>query len=295
MISSKKTSLQKIGIGLDRFLFPKVKNGGLVVPSELAVPLTLGKEQGNESINTGITEPRKQARKREGTAGGRSWSPSKATPFIGAGLQTRYETELDNVARAYPGSIVWRQEEGMWLLAESSLLSDFQRAAIFLIGVSYATGTIRSWGFWKQPMANPLWIGPRHTNFPDGSICAFDFRDQTWVIGDSLVELLDFYTLWAIRHLHLEEFGRWPGPQVVEHPYERILELKADEYCGCGRHDKLYVECCQPGDLAGNRIRQAVNFVSNYSGGLRNPPPPVLRFIREQNSPPPLNELFGAG
>lgn len=295
MDSIGRSNLRRIGEELDRLSFPNVKNGGFVVPNEPAVFSTLGKEQKNESAYTGAAASRKQSPRSEAAHRRGSWSPRQTSPLVGASLRARYEDELDDVSRAYPGLLVWQTEHGLWLLAKSGLLTDSQRAAIFLVGISFAVGTVRSWGFWAQTLAQPIWIGPRHTNFPDGSICAFDLGDQTWVAGDSLLELIDFYTLWAFRHLYLEEFGRWPGPQIVLHPYERVLELKPDEYCGCGRYGKLYGDCCQRGDLARNQIRQAVSFIANYSGGLRKPPASVLRFAYEQREPPALNELFAMG
>ena len=136
------------------------------------------------------------------------------------------------------------------------------------------------------------WIGPRHTNFPDGSVCAFEPADKTWVIGDPLVTLLDLYTLWALRHLHLQVFGRWPGHQAVRHPYERILELREDEHCGCDMSDKLYGKCCRDRDLRRDRIADAVNFIILASGGLRKPPNSVVKFVREHIEPPRFGDLL---
>lgn len=170
----------------------------------------------------------------------------------------------------------------MWLLVESGLLHGLREHAVFLIGVSYLRAAVRSWAFWGDPLATPSWIGPRHTNFPDGSICAFDPADRTWTFGEPIVELLDLYTVWAVRHLHLRVLGRWPGPQAVHMPYERILELNTDELCGCGNSKRRYGECCRGKDLARNRIKDAVEFFFWSGGVLRSPPAPVERFVRER-------------
>lgn len=286
--------LQVIGRQLDRGIFPRVRNGGIVMPSELAEPSsTVGVEKGNDKTTRqrrSETRTRKGASGRQGSAGG-SWTTRQTAPVVRASLQTQYEGELVAVHEAYPGTQVWRQEEGLWLLTEGSLLPGFQQRVLFLTGVSFAGTIVRGWGFWGC-VAGSTWIGPRHTNFPEGSICAFEPTDGTWMIGDPLVELLDLYTLWALRHLHLQVFGRWPGYQAVPHPYERILELREDEHCGCGKSDKLYGECCRDNDLARDRIADAVNFFMRYSGGLRNPPSIVLRFIHEQIDPPRFSDLL---
>lgn len=286
-----ENALHEIGRQLDHQIFPKVKNGGIVMPSELAVPSTLGEEKYDEDQRRSTTRPRKGPPGRERSAG-RSWPPRQTAPLVRADLQTHYEDELDAIHRAYPGTKVWQQEGTLWLLTESMLLPELRQAAIFLTGVFYTQAIVRSWGFWRRSLVGLTWIGPRHTNFPDGSVCAFHPTDGTWLIGDPIVDLLDIYTLWALRHFHLEVFGRWPGPQAVFHPYERILELREDEHCGCGESKKLYGTCCYKKDLARNRIADAINFILRASGGLRSPPSSIIRFVRDQaGSPPQISEL----
>jgi hypothetical protein len=282
--------LQEIGSQLDRQRFPRVHNGGIVAPSDLAVCSTLGEETFDEDERRSATRARKGTPGGEGSTG-ESRSARQTAPLVGASLQAGYENELDAVHRAYPGTKVWQQEDGLWLLAESSLLPGLRKAAIFLTGISYARAIVRGWGFWRHPFLGVTWIGPRHTNFPDGSICAFHPVDRTWIVGDPIVCLLDLYTLWALRHLYLEVFGRWPGPQAVFHPYERILELREDEWCGCGRTERLYGECCRDKDLARNRIADAVNFVIDFAGGRREPPRRIVQAAREQSEPPRFANL----
>jgi hypothetical protein len=160
----------------------------------------------------------------------------------------------------------------------------------FLVCLQFAPfPAIRSWGFWTDRG----WIGPRHTNFPDGSICAFDLRDGTWQLGDPLVQLLDIYSVWALRHLHLSEFNRWPGPQSVPFLYERLWEFKDDELCGCGAtEDKTYAECCKPGDLRAPAVQEAVNFSLPRFGGLRAPPRMVTEFQCGLAEPPATAAIF---
>jgi hypothetical protein len=247
MHSELTTALKEIGCQLDNNIFPQIKNGGIVMPSEFAVPSTLGKETTDGSSRQRREEARSQT-KAFGWQGvlRRAWSPCQAAPVICTDIKAQYETEVDAVQEAYPNTKVWHQAEGMWLLTESSVLPGLHKKAIFLTGIPFAQSlAVRSWGFWDDSIIGYSWIGPRHTNFPDGSVCAFESTDKTWVTKDSIVELLDLYTLWALRHLYLELFGRWPGRQAVHRPYERILELREDEFCGCYESGKRYGECCQ--------------------------------------------------
>lgn len=179
----------------------------------------------------------------------------------------------------------------MWLLVPSRLLPDLRQHALFLVGVSYAGAAVRSWAFWADPLARPAWIGPRHTNFPDGSVCAYEPSDGTWSFGEPLVDLLDLYSVWALRHLHLLTFGRWPGPQAVHRPYERLLEINPEEHCGCGQ-DRRYVDCCRDRDLARDRIADAIDFLLWSGGTLRTPPQAVVDFVVSQSEIERLDDLL---
>lgn len=151
---------------------------------------------------------------------------------------------------------------------------------------------VRSWAFWVDAVSLPVWIGPRHTNYNDGSICAFERSDSTWTLADGLVPLVDFYTLWAARHLHLEVFGRWPGAQAVHRPYERILEIQPNEKCGCRRAQRTYTKCCRSQDLARDRISDAVEYVCWTRYDVRKPPKEVMRFVRQPQGSEALDALL---
>lgn len=280
--------LREIGSDLDHHEFPCVYDGGVVMPSETtSLPSTLGREKNNVS-------PR-QRRPAAGSWQGptrRQGPPRKTAPVICAGLQKQYEAELDAVQEAYPGTKSWHQIEGLWLLTESTILNGLGKKATFLTAIPYTlTSTARSWGYWTTALS-AQWIGPRHTNFPDGSICAFEPRDKTWVIGDTLIKLLDLYSVWALRHLHLEKLRRWPGYQSVPHPFERLWELRDDEFCGCGNSDKLYIDCCKKQDLAKDGKADLIYFLRWANGGSRKPPEDILNFINRRKEPPPIIALL---
>ncbi len=283
--------LVRIGKGLDAHVFPRVTNGGFVVLNDSAVPSTERME-----TNHGKWKERRPAAGswqrspgRKGSSGG-SRPSGDPSPVIGSDPEARYKAALDELQWQYPGVQCSHQREGIWLLTKSRLLPNLRQHAIFFTGISFPTCSVRAWAFWGDPIAYPEWIGPRHTNFPDGSICAYEPMDSTWTFGDPLVELLDLYTVWAVRHLYLRQFGRWPGHQSIHFPGERILELRADEYCGCANSQKLYGNCCMPGDLAGNRIGACLDFYWR-TGLLRRPPEPVVNYLRSGKVLPSIVQL----
>ncbi|EGG99575.1 hypothetical protein imdm_931 [gamma proteobacterium IMCC2047] len=295
MKTHTQNTLQEIGFQLDRNLFPSVYNGGIVKPSDTTVATsTLGEDINNDSQR----QRRPETRSWQGASGWqrptyRPWSPDRTAPLISSSLQTKYEAELAAVKVAYPNTTIWHQAGGMWLLTESSVLSGLEKKATFLTAIPYSlTSTVKSWGFWTTPVSTE-WIGPRHTNFPDGSICAFEPKDKTWGSGDSVVKLLDLYSLWALRHEHLRVFGRWPGYQSVHHPYERLSELKDDEFCGCANSKTLYSNCCKKYDLARNQIADAIEFQLMFAGEKpRKPPQVITNFIHAREVVPFINALL---
>lgn len=292
------TTLREIGEQLDQNQFPIVHNGGIVLPSETSVLCsTLGKEK----TNVRQRQRRSATRPWQGPAGRqrqavRRGPPRDAASVVGADLQKQYEAQLSAFLEAYPDTECWHRVEGMWLLTESRLLHGLGKKATFLTMLPYSRKfVVKSWGFWSTPISFE-WIGPRHTNFPDGSICAFERRDVTWVAGDSIIKLLDLYSLWALRHLHLDIFGRWPGHQFVPHPHERLTELSDDEYCGCDHPNKPYADCCKKHDLARDRAADALDFLLR-TGVLRKPPGDIMEFLRrrkyiDHNEKPPTMGNF---
>jgi len=289
--------LREIGLQLDLDIYPVIKNGGVVVPS---ISTEFKPHLGDKEINN---ERERQGRPETGPwTGSTRWqrqadrggTSNSAPSVLSTDLQVTYEGELSSVKEAYPSIRIWRQSDGLWLLSESTLLPELQQKALFLTGIPFArTRVVRSWGFWSGvPLKCPVWIGPRHTNFPDGSVCAFDPKDNVWTIGDPLIRLLDLYTLWAFRHLHLQKLGRWPGKQVASIPYERISEFNENEFCGCEQYDKLYRECCRDKDQARNLFTEYNNFLLHTGGGVRKPPDSVINFIHSKNNVPNISDLL---
>lgn len=293
MSNTALETLTEIGRQLDMGIPPVVYDGGFVMPRESAISITRGEETKDERSR----KRRPETGPGQGPTGwqrpaDRQRSTGETPPLLSIYLQKLYQGELSAVQQAYPKTRVWHQPDGMLLLTESALIDGLDRSAHFLVALPYDIQlVVKGWGFWGSLAVGAEWIGPRHTNFPDGSICAFEPSDGTWLKGDPLIELLDLYSVWAVRHHYMTLYRRWPGYQSIHFPYERILELKPDEHCGCSQSEKLYGECCQPKDKQRNTIADAMNF-ARLTGGERKPPKKVMEFVIKQSHPPEIEALF---
>ena len=103
--------------------------------------------------------------------------------------------------------------------------------------------SVTSWAWWDVGIR----VGPRHTNYGNGSVCSFEPDHRTWTSGDSIVALFDLNAVWIARHLFLRHFGRWPGDQVLHTAHERLSEHRRGELCGCGSL-QLYEHCHRDAD-----------------------------------------------
>lgn len=287
MDGQARITLEEIGLSLDYDKYPSIHNGGYVRPREAPIDQNKqGKDTKHHELQTRNRKKPTQSRKAR-----RSGASPRSTQVFSSSLQKNYAENLSAVLEAYPDTRVWHREDGIWLLSESAILTGLDKSAMFLIAVPFTPEfPIRAWAWWTTKVS-VQWIGPRHTNYPDGSICAFEPSDQTWNPGDSLVNLLDLYTLWALRHLHLEVFGRWPGRQVLHHAYERIQEAQDNELCGCNNPKGTYANCCKSSDLELNKVTLHDDFFKTRPLTPRRPPAELFRFSRTRNQPP---SIFGA-
>lgn len=289
MNSAVHAQLQAIGSQVDAGTYPNVFNDGVIAPKDSVVnQLTTGAENYDEQQGT----CRSAAGSWPGTAGwqgpsGRSRASGDTEPSGSRQLCENYLGQLDAVFAAYPRTAVWTSGDGMWLAVDSSVLAGLDRKATFLIAVPFRhLQPIRAWAFWTTAVSRS-WIGPRHTNAIDGSICAFNPSEGTWKVGGDLVGLIDQFTMWAFCHLHLEVLGCWPGRQTAEFIYERLTELKDNEWCGCRPDAERYADCCKQSDLAADRFQAAMQFVGGFlKFKPRQPPVCVSRLIWEGGEPP---------
>lgn len=250
-----RSELRRLGEGLDARQPVRVKDGGIVILDPDSGSTAVQEKQDEQWQGAGrpAARSRQGSASRQGPTGGSR--PSRPKPRV-VGLTGNYAAQLEDVQRAYPDASVLPDENGIWLLARSRLLSGLAGEAIFLVALPGIPDVEpRGWAFWDQ--AGQLdWIGPRHTNMGDGSICAYHPEfDKAWAPGGDLRTLLDLYSVWALRHLHLAVFGRWAGRQYAMpdqagrcDPYYRLVQFEPDELCSCGL-DMKYGNCCRPRDL----------------------------------------------
>jgi len=173
-------ALYEIGEQLDHHVFPRVGDGGIVMPSEAVVQSTPGEDRHHEQQRK---QRRPEAGSRQRSAGGQrpsggSRKAREAASNLQSSLEAHHKDELTAVARAYPKTIAWRRESGLWLLTESALLSGLSRTAVFLVWIPYAPAMPHAWGFWRHSVAGVTWIGPRHTKLTRGLHMCFSSRGR---------------------------------------------------------------------------------------------------------------------
>lgn len=294
-----RAELHRIGVGLDARRPVRVKDGGIVILDPQPTSPTVQEKSDEQQQGAGGPAARSWQRStRRQRSSGRSRAPRAGSRIVG--LAGNYAGQLENVQRAYPGATLLPDDHGVWLLARSQVIDGLSREAIFLIALPETPAVEpRGWAFWQQD-GQVEWIGPRHTNFPDGSVCAYHpMLDKAWSPGSDLCTLLDLYSVWALRQLHLVVFDRWPGRQYAmldelgqADPYYRLTQFKEAELCNCGSN-RRYGECCRPHDLKLPFPSILHAFKSRNLGlGIfdRAPPAEIAVLIAEggQNPPPPM-------
>lgn len=262
--------LSELGQAFDIGRTPIAFDGGRVGFLELNTKETESEPSRERGCATGS---------RQGTAGGQG--SANQGPRIGrAEIEALCVAGLDDLRSAYP-TLVYRVEDGLWLVVRSKLLGPDGPQVIFVVAIPFITELApRAWGFWRAGTC-PAFIGPRHTNFPDASICAFGTDDGAWTLDDGSVRLVDLYSSWVVRHLYFMHFGRWPGRQHGLSALYRRMEFHPDEWCGCGAH-RRYKECHQAADaLLSDADARAEHFrIMGSDYCERSPPPSVLKFVK---------------
>jgi hypothetical protein len=107
--------IETIGSQLERGIFSRIFDGGLVAPSVSAIPFSMGVEQNNVRSETssnagpwtsGPWTPGAWT-SREGTAR----TPSETSSIKCASTPSHYEGELGKVHAAYSGTYIWSSED----------------------------------------------------------------------------------------------------------------------------------------------------------------------------------------
>lgn len=279
MTPKARAVLQQIGEALDGRRPVEVHDHGLIGLGGASPAPVQENDHGKRQRQGG---PAAGSRSRPAGRKGKADRKAASGSRIGD-LRAAYEEQLGKLKEAYPSLEVYPDDHGMWLKVQSSVIDGLDRKATFLVALPFITGICPiGWAFWSSD-EDHRWIGPRHTNFFNGSVCAFAESDNVWSPGGDLRTLIDLYSAWAFRHLHLEIIGRWPGRQHAltgHEAYYRRTEFKDDELCSCPSGLR-YGECCRPADMTLNGLLLKQAFEAAMGGGLhgRAPPRKIVDFI----------------
>ncbi len=173
--------------------------------------------------------------------------PGASARLRGSSLAEHYLLGESEVRERYDANLMV-SGNGLWVVARSRPLGADGPQFHLVVAFPFSIGVQpKGWAFSKLGPF-PKAVGPRHTNFPDHSICAQGPDDGAWYPPDGIRPLLNLYSTWLLRQLYLAEFGRWPGRQWGPSALYRRTEFHSEEWCGCGRTAR-YGECCRRADL----------------------------------------------
>lgn len=265
--------LRRMGEDLDRGIFPDVYRGGHVELGAAALISPPGNGVRNERGTEGI-EGTKRDRSEGARQGPRPWSGPGSSetrttaPVVRkSGLTSDEEMDLQGMRSAYPDMRVRLVPSGIFVTGVVRPIRGLSAGATLHVFIPLDRALrVQGWAWWDTG----VWIGPRHTNYPNGSICAFEPADGTWTRGQTIIRLLDLYVVWVARHLHLQLFGRWPGDQVLHTTHERLHENGLEEFCGCGSGEQ-YKRCCYQLDVRRSPADVRQEFSKRYPKPDRRP------------------------
>lgn len=187
------------------------------------------------------------------------------------------DQQCRRLKEAYSGTKWWPDRQGTWLVVRSYPIGRCGPQALILILVP-PIGPVSAWAFWYVP-GNAIWIGPRHTNLGDASVCAFPPEENHLECAFPLTRYVDLLSEWCARHLYYAVHEKWPGPQEGRWRYYRRMETRPGECCPrCGGLS-FYEDCCKildeaeasPEDRLGFQRATGVQDVA-----LQHPPPRVI-------------------
>lgn len=241
-------------------------------------------------------EGRSPARPRSGqrTAEG-PWWPSGETHYFGSDAHEEAFGVGFRVLAQHYEALAFEENDGLWVVVKSEPLGCRGPQIHFLIAFPLRhESKPKGWAFDRiGAQVSPMSL--KHTNFPDASICAFLHDEYEWSQAGGMIELVDHYTIWAVKKLHRDYMGHWPGMQVGACAFYRRLEFTPNEQCGC-LSGKKYKICHQGADMlvseqAGREEFQRL-FRSDYHS--RAVPKSIVDAARSRwRKLPPLKSVLG--
>jgi hypothetical protein len=287
-LSSKQLGqIDEIGTALFKGQPIRVGHRGLVFPKPQFVTQVVEEYQDGQSKGS----RRPAAGSRQGRQGpSRPRYPDSADLLRWA---VGNEDQFVELKRNYPEARITVRADGHWLAVRAHPLGPCGPQVLFLSAVPADGRAPASWGFWAN-LPEPIWIGPRHTNFGNGlgSICAFPLESQHLECEFPLIRYFDLLAEWSARHLYLATRRIWPGPQEGRWLRYRLTETLPGECCpfpSCFS-GRAYEDCCKPKDLVARAMGQSE---ADPSAGIeRRPPPAVTSLARRRGANPPSFALI---
>jgi hypothetical protein len=147
---------------------------------------------------------------------------------------------------------------------------------------------ILSWGFWRTE-DGLVWMGPKHTNYPDGSACAFPADSGVWTEVQGITAYVDRLAEWSMRHIFLDAEGVWPGTQEGGHLYYRLRHTHPQECCTRCCELERYGTCCHALDQEEYRTWHPRDFLAVYGCevGEQRPDSRLVTWAMQRRGPPP--------
>lgn len=284
---------------LSRQVFARLKTDGeLLDTDDLQFVVGSGGEVSllpieNKELNDGTfqqgTAGRQGSPRWQGAAGGEApAAPGPPPRFWGGSLREHY---LDSLAEllAYFDAQVIQQQHGLWVVARVFPLGvDGPQFWLAIAVPFHQDSKPQGWAFlMKGNYVEP--IGPRHTNFPDHSICADGEDEKGWYPIDGLRALVSLYSTWLFRQLYFQQFGLWPCRQWGATALYRRLEFHPDEWCGCGKN-RRYRNCHMEADALLSEQEAVDEHIAKFGSPYRKRtvPSAVMSFARSNWNKVPL-------
>ena len=206
------------------------------------------------------------------------------------------EVQVEELQTQYPEARVTARADGHWLAVRAYPLGSRGPRVLFLAAVPSKPVPCATWAFWDH-LGEPAWLGPRHTNFGNGtgSVCAFPPESDHLVCDFPLLRYFDLLSEWAARHLYLAVHRKWPGPQEGRWRDYRLAETQPGECCPFPTCNSMrpYEDCCRPKDLLARAM--GVAEAETYSPIKRIPPETIISLARRRGANPPrINDAIDA-
>lgn len=268
--------LVELGELLHRDEYPHVGTDGRVMPEPDHPGNGPGEGAGDDVQREEGGSEGPEARQGQGTAAANTSAADPEALLIGQpGLTEEVRHDLGVAMSAYPSMRLRLVPPVVWLLTENTPITGLSDKAYVLTVVSMdarrflagRTTVAASWAWWDVGIR----IGPRHTNYGDGSVCSFEPSQHTWTVGQPLVRLLDLHAVWVARHVFLRYLGSWPGDQTLHTAHERLAEHRPGELCGCGSF-RPYEACHREADLVTPPYARMREFLRRFPDPSRRIP-----------------------